>query len=128
VGGHDNIKDFLEPFICSLLSEAFYLLFIFNFVSFSATFVPQFLSSKKNKLQQTRNQAGQRNIIKESEGNDTKRKEVNKTKQLWNHTNKLHKFCTTQLPLLCLQHVSTQQKSTITIVKAIYEDNLQDVF
>jgi hypothetical protein len=49
-------------------------------------FVLQFLLSQKNKQQQARNQARQRNIIKESEGNDTKRKDGNTNKQLWNQT------------------------------------------
>jgi hypothetical protein len=98
-------------------------------------FVLQFLFPHKNKQQQTRNKARQRNIIKESEGNDTKRKDCNMYGLLWNPSNYVHKVCTAQQPwqnlltvlLLCLQHVSARQKRTITSAQATYKDNIQDV-
>jgi len=65
VGGHDGMKEFLESFICSLRIILF---------SWLLHFVLQFLLSQKNKQQQTRNQARQRNITKESDGNDTKQR------------------------------------------------------
>jgi hypothetical protein len=78
VGQTVRINDFLESFICSLLLILF---------SWLLHFVLQFLFPQKNKQQQTRNKARQRNTIKEGKGNDTKRKNCNMHRLLWNPSN-----------------------------------------